>query len=181
MNRILAILIFVLFSISTTYGQKHSQVTLDSTSKLNNSKHKSPPAPLNPIGYTSDYEHILSATEIDTLNSIIKYFEKETTIQIAIVSIDSSYTTKDDFDDFITGLGRSWGVGQKDKNNGIIIGISTGLRKIRISNGDGIEKKLSDDETKKIIDERMLPEFKQEHYFEGLRKGMAAIMVKLKQ
>jgi uncharacterized protein len=179
MNKILPVLLIAFFTISTTYGQKDSLTAFDNKTDAATGKFKLPP-PSNPIGYTSDFEHILLPNEIDTLDLIIKHFENETTIQIAIVTIDSSYTTKEDFDDFITELANAWGVGYKSKNNGITIGISAGLRKIRISNGYGIEAKLSDNETKRIIDEIMLPEFKEGNYYNGLKKGLAVITVKLR-
>lgn len=76
-------------------------------------------------------------------------------------------------------MGNSWGVGKKEEKNGIIIGISSSLKKIRITNGYGIESKLSDTETKKIIDEVMIPAFKQAHFFEGLQKGLLSLIEKL--
>jgi uncharacterized protein len=135
---------------------------------------------LKPLGWTSDFEHIFTAAQIRELDSIVSQFEKETTNEIAIVTIDSTQTTKDKFDDFIPGLHNNWGVGKKIKNNGIVIGISAGLRSIRISNGYGIEPKLSDTETKKIIDNIIVPEYKKGNYFEGTKKGLLLIMQKIR-
>ena len=179
MNKILSILIIALFCISATYGQSDMGFGFDSTSKKVSAESKNTHFS-KPIGYTNDFEHILSPNEIDALDSIIKFFENETTIQIAIVTLDSSYVAKEKFDYFITALGNAWGVGQKNKKNGIMIGVSASLRKIKISNGYGIEAKLSDNETKKIIDEIILPEFKEGNYYKGLKKGLAAIMIKVR-
>jgi uncharacterized protein len=136
--------------------------------------------PIKPIGWTNDFEHIFSNSQINELDSIISSFEKQTTNEIAIVSIDSSCTTKEQFDSLILKIGNDWGVGKKGINNGIVIGISTRLRKIRISNGYGIEAKLTDAETKKIIDDIILPEFKKGNYFEGIKKGLIALMQKVR-
>jgi len=73
-------------------------------------------------------------------------------------------------------IGNHWGVGQKGKNNGVVIGIAPQLRKIRIENGYGIQKILSDEETKQIIDSLIIPEFRKADYFEGTRKGLMAII-----
>jgi uncharacterized protein len=135
--------------------------------------------PIKALGWTSDFEHIFTEDQILVLDSIISKFEKETTKEIAIVTIDSSWTTKENFDSLTLAIGRNWGVGKKDKNNGILIGISTGLRKIRIQNGYGIETILSDAETKKIIDDIIIPEFKNGNYFEGTKKGLLALMQKV--
>lgn len=136
--------------------------------------------PIKPLGWTSDFEHIFTEDQIFVLDSIICKFEKETTNEIAIVTIDSSWTTKESFDSLTLAIARNWGVGKKDKNNGILIGISTGLRKIRIQNGYGIETILSDTETKKIIDEIIIPEFKNGNYFEGAKNGLLALMQKFR-
>jgi uncharacterized protein len=132
------------------------------------------------LGWTSDYEHIFTEEQIFVLDSIISKFEMETTNEIAIVTIDSSWTTKENFDSLTLAVARNWGVGKKEKNNGILIGISTGLRKIRIQNGYGIESRLSDAETKKIIDDIIIPEFKNGNYFEGTKNGLLALMEKVR-
>lgn len=136
---------------------------------------------LQPLGWTSDYEHIFSEREIAELDSIIGKFEKETSIEIAILTFDSTWTSQDDFMKFTHEVANSWGVGKKDKKNGIMIAMSAGLRRIRILNGFGIEAVLSDEETKKILDEIMLPEFREGKYFNGIKNGLLAIINKLRE
>ena len=136
--------------------------------------------PIKSLGWTSDFEHIFSSDQISELDSIISNFEKETTNEIAIVTIESSWTTKESFDSLTLAIAKNWGIGKKGKNNGILIGISTGLRTIRIQNGYGIEAKLTDAETKKIIDDIILPEFKNGKYFEGTKSGLIALMQKVR-
>lgn len=136
--------------------------------------------PEKPLGWTSDYERIFTIEQIDTLNSIISKFESETTNEIAIVTINKSWTTPEKFDSLVVAIHNYWGVGKKEKNNGIVIGISAGLRRIRISNGYGIEAKFTDSETKKIIDDTVIPYFKASNYFQGAREGLLAIFQKLR-
>ena len=136
--------------------------------------------PIHSLGWTSDYEHIFSTDQILELDSIISKFEKETTNEIAIVTIDSSWTTKEKFDSLILTIANDWSVGKKGINNGIVIGISSGLRKIRINNGYGIEEKLTDTETKRIIEDIILPEFKKGNYFVGTKNGLLALMQKVR-
>lgn len=136
--------------------------------------------PARPLGWTSDFEQIFTSDQIVELDSIISRFEKETKNEIAIITIDSSSTTKEEFDKLILTISNSWGIGKKSLNNGITIGISTGLRKIRICNGYGIEVKLTDAETKKIVDDIILPEFKKGNYFTGTKKGLLTIMQKVR-
>ena len=136
--------------------------------------------PIKSLGWTSDYEHIFTSEQISELDSIIGKFEQETTNEIAIITIDSSWTTKERFDSLVLTIANDWGVGKKGLNNGIVIGISTGLRKIRINNGYGIETKLTDAETKKVIDDIILPEFKNGNYFKGTKNGVLELMLKIR-
>jgi uncharacterized protein len=132
------------------------------------------------LGWTSDYEKIFTKEQINELDSIIADFEKQSSNEIAIISIDSSWTTIEKFDNLTISIGEFWGVGKKDINNGIVIGISKGLRKIRISIGYGIEEKLTDEETKKIINDIIIPYFKKGMYFEGTKKGLSSIMQEIR-
>lgn len=138
------------------------------------------PHVIKPLGWTSDYEKIFTKEQINELDSIIADFEKQSSNEIAIISIDSSWTTIEKFDNLTISIGEFWGVGKKDINNGIVIGISKGLRKIRISNGYGIEEKLTDEETKKIINDIIIPYFKKGMYFEGIKKGLSSIMQEIR-
>lgn len=129
-----------------------------------------------PVGYVNDYENIYTDREEEVLDSLIKEFEDRTTIQIAIITIDSSMTTEDSLDALTLRFGNAWGVGQKGKNNGVVIGISQGYRRIRIQNGYGIEKFLSDNETKQIIDSAFIPNFRKAKYYEGTFNGLVELM-----
>jgi len=135
---------------------------------------------LLPVGFTNDFEHILTAEQIARLDSLAASFEKETGVEIAVVTIDSSVINKAGFESFIIHLSNEWGVGKKELHNGILIGVSIGLRKIRISTGYGIVPKLPDNEVKKMIDEIMIPEFRQQYYFDGIEKVMRTIITKLR-
>jgi uncharacterized protein len=132
------------------------------------------------IGYVNDFNHIFSAREIKSLDSLIAAFEKETTVEIALLTIDGSYCTADKFDSLVLATHNQWGVGKKGKNNGVLIGICNEFRKIRISNGYGIVKKLTDAESKRIIDNDIAPEFRKGKFYEGMRKALAAIMKELR-
>ncbi|UAY50898.1 TPM domain-containing protein [Ferruginibacter albus] len=170
MNRFL-IISFLFFGIATiSYGQKQEPEKKGII--LNR-------IPEKPIGWTNDYEHIFTAAQIDTLDYLLSIFNSETSNEVAIVTIDSNWSTKEKFDSLIIAIHNYWRVGEKTKNNGILIGISVKLRSIRISNGYGIEKKLSNSETKKIIDNVIIPYFKESNYFEGVRQGLLTIFQKI--
>lgn len=132
-----------------------------------------------PIGYTNDYEHLFSTDEAAFLDSILAHFEQKTAIQIALVTIDTTMTIREDFDNYVLRIGKVWAVGQADKRNGIIIGISRGYRKMRIEKDYGIEKVLSNSETKMIIDTAFIPSFKKGKYFDGTLNGLQTLIRRL--
>ena len=127
----------------------------------------------------NDFEFVFTPEQLEKLTLIIRNFEKETTNQIAVVSIDSigKYT---DFDQFAIDLSNYNGVGLKEKDNGLTIVFSKNLRKLRISTGYGTEKILTDEICKKIIDETIIPEFKNGEYYNGIEKGITELISKWK-
>ena len=170
-------------SINVGYGQVVSSSISDSITiwyhgEFNKNKSKIE-YPLDPIDWVNDFEHLFTNSEIYVLDSMISTFEKQTTIEIAILTVDSSFVKPEEFDNMVTTMARIWGVGKKDKNNGLIIGISATLRKIRISTGLGIEKILSDVEAKNIIEEIIIPEFKNANFYQGIKNALIAIITKL--
>lgn len=133
-----------------------------------------------PTGWVNDYEGLYADEEELVLDSIISIFKSETGFEFALVTIDTIYTTEDKFDELTLRIASSWGVGEKGKDNGILIGISRGHRKIRINNGFGIEKLITDNETKEIIDNYFIPYFKTGQYFPGTLTGLTELIKLLK-
>lgn len=131
-----------------------------------------------PGGYVNDFENIFTAAEEHTLDSLIRAYDKETTVQIAIVTLDTTMVgpTDSDMFDVTLKIADSWGVGDKDKDNGVLIGISKGRRRMRIQNGLGTEKVMSDKKTGEIIDNYFIPHFKEDRYFTGTYEGLKQIM-----
>lgn len=137
------------------------------------------------VNWTTDYEGILSNAEEEKLNNLISNFEKETSIEIAIVTIDTIKVSKENFDDLSLHIAKNWTVGKKGKDNGVLIGFSKEYRKIRIELGDGTIKVLSEKETKEIIENNFIPEFLKGRYYQGLLNGtmklMEVLRMKIKQ
>ncbi|WP_405377578.1 TPM domain-containing protein [Nonlabens sp. Asnod3-A02] len=127
----------------------------------------------------NDYEFVFTMEQLENLTLKIREFEQNTTNQIAIVSIKSigKYT---DFDKFAIDLSNYNGIGLKEKDNGLSIVFSKNLRKIRISTGIGTEKILTDEICKNIIDQTIIPEFKDGNYYNGIEKGLTELIAKWK-
>ena len=169
------ITILSLFSILavTACGQKRQTPQIESY--FNKSEIQKYEKPFNSgIG---DYEKIFTENQKNELDSIIKRFAEETSNQIALVTIDSIGPYKS-LMEFTTDIGNYWGVGQKEKNNGLIITFSKKRRQVWIGAGYGTEKILNDVVLKHIIDSLMTPNFKQEKYFEGIKSGMLGCIEK---
>lgn len=124
-----------------------------------------------PIGYVSDFEDILTPEQEKTLTDLITLYEQKTTNEIVVVTI-SSTEPYSDFDQYAADLSNEWGVGKKEKNNGLTIVLSKTLKSIRISTGIGTEKALPDEVCKSIIDQFMVPKFKEGQYYESISQGL---------
>ena len=157
-------LLFFLISYST--NALAQQPTLDSVPKA--------------TGWVNDFENIFTDKQEQKLSQLIADFEKQTTVEIAVLTLDTIAITNDNFDAYILAVANRWGVGKAGKDNGVVIGISKGLRYISVQNGYGIERELTDAETKQIIDEHFIPKFKRGKYFKGTKAGLQALMTELK-
>lgn len=120
----------------------------------------------------------LSASEVDSLETKLSAFEKETSNQIVIVIVD-------DLDglepfDYATQLGRAWGVGQTQLDNGIVILIKPtggeGQRNLFIAVGYGLEGVIPDLTTKQIRETEMYPYFKTGQYYIALDRATNVLM-----
>ncbi len=129
----------------------------------------------NPTGWVSDFENIFTVEQEKTLDSLIAEYEKRTTTEISVITIPTSATDKDRFDELTQFIANTWGVGKMDKENGILIAISKGHRMIRIQNGLGIEKLITDNQTKQIIDQIIIANFKTDDFYKGIFDGIQEI------
>jgi len=100
--------------------------------------------------------------------------EQKTTRQVVVVTIKSLEGRS--IEDLGVRLGRAWGIGQKDKNNGVLLIVAPNERKVRIEVGYGLEGELTDAVAKLIIQESILPDFRQGNMVGGIVSGTEAII-----
>ncbi|SDR98097.1 uncharacterized protein SAMN04515667_1133 [Formosa sp. Hel1_31_208] len=122
-----------------------------------------------------DLSHIFYDAQIDSLSAKIIAYENQSTNEIVILTVDS-IAPFEDLHIYSSAIGNYWGVGKKDKNNGLVIVFLKTQRRIWLSTGDGATKVLTDSICQKIIDQRMIPYFKEGNYYLGLDKGLDAII-----
>ena len=121
-----------------------------------------------------DYEGILTARQIQSLDSLYQDHETKTTNQFCLITTPN-YGQDTSIDSYALHTFSRLGIGRKEINNGVLIVLSQANHRVRISTGLGTEKVLTDSYAKKIIDSIMIPEFKNNNYYEGIWQGSKAI------
>lgn len=132
-----------------------------------------------PIGFVNDFEELLSIEEVSKLENLLINYEKQTSNEIVIITI-SDTQNEADFDTYALDLAKNWGVGKKHKDNGLVIVISNQLGKIRICTGTGTEKALTDEICGTILQENIIPNFKNGEIYNGIESGVKALIEKWK-
>lgn len=117
-------------------------------------------------GHVNDYASILTQTQSNELETTLSTYEKNTSIQIVIVTIKS--LNDESIEEYTNELANYWKIGQSEIDNGLVILVSLEDRQWRIETGYGLEAYLPD-----IIcadlGENITDNFKKQQYFEGLR------------
>ena len=128
----------------------------------------------SPEGYVNDYTNTLTYEQKDALESKVSTFEQESTNEIAVVIIDSM---KGDYiENFAVKLFESWGIGKEKEDNGVLILVSMSERQMRIEVGYGLEGSLTDAQASSIIKNVMVPNFKENGYYEGIDQSVDKII-----
>jgi uncharacterized protein len=122
--------------------------------------------PGRPTGFVNDFAGLLTLEQGQALEDKLANFEKETTNEISVVIIES--LQGDTIENFAVELFEEWGIGKKDKDNGVLILIAEEEREIRIEVGYGLEGFLTDAQSYWIIDKVMVPSFREGNYYEGI-------------
>lgn len=132
------------------------------------------PEPKSPRQLVNDYAGMLNGTERETLEQKLRAYNDSTSTQITVVIVKSTLPYPPG--DYAFELGRRWGVGQKDKDNGVVLLWASDDRKIFIATGRGMEGALPDAIAKRIITNVISPEFKQKMFYRGLDRGTDEII-----
>jgi uncharacterized protein len=152
LNKLFPIIVFLLFS-TILHAQKF---------------------PAKPNRLVNDYTQTLSAQQIEQLEQKLVAFDDSTSTQIAVVLIKSLEGY--DVSDYGVRLAETWGIGGAKNNNGVLLLVSLGDRKVTIQTGYGVEGALPDAIAKRIIEREITPNFRAGDYFTGLEEGTNAII-----
>jgi uncharacterized protein len=125
-------------------------------------------------GRVNDYARLLSPEAAARLEQKLAGFERETSNQIAVLTVPS--LEGDTIDQFAIRVAEQWKLGQTGKDNGVLMVIASGERKVRIEVGMGLQGVLPDITASRIIREVMRPDLKSGNFDRAVNVGVDAIM-----
>jgi uncharacterized protein len=124
----------------------------------------------SPPKLINDFSGILNSDEAKTLEQKLVKFNDSTSTQIAVVTLDDLQGM--DKAEFAQRLAEKWGIGQKGKSNGILILIkptgAKGQKQAYIAVGYGLEPVIPDAIAKRIVENEMIPNFKNNDFYKGI-------------
>ena len=113
-----------------------------------------------------DLAGILDEARARSLDARLATFERESSTQIVVATIPS--LEGEEIADVANRLFERWGLGQKDENNGVLLLVAIGDRRARIEVGYGLEDRLTDALSRRILEDRLFPAFRQKRYADGI-------------
>jgi uncharacterized protein len=130
-----------------------------------------------PPKLVNDFAGLLTGEEVNVLERKLVSFNDSTSTQIAIVIVKdlNGYAPSD----YAQRLGEKWGVGQKGRNNGILILVKTKTDtkgEVQIATGYGVEGPIPDLACLDIVNNEILPSFRNGDYYGGLSNATNTIM-----
>jgi len=138
------------------------------------------PYPNPDAGYVTDLAGLLTGDEEERLERWLWQVESRTKVEVIVVTIDSigDYpgTANGSIEAFARGLFDKYGIGNKPKNDGVLLLVARGDRKARIELGAGYGR-ARDADSRRIMNKVILPRFKKDEYAEGITDGVKALML----
>ncbi|WP_127447730.1 YgcG family protein [Veillonella sp. 3310] len=117
-------------------------------------------------GYVLDQTQTLTKEEINTMNRMGLELQKKTKAQIAVLLIPT--LEGEDVSDYANRVFRAWGIGDKEKNNGVLFLIALKDKQMRIEVGYGLEGAINDGKAGEILDQYTIPYFQKGKFGPGV-------------
>jgi uncharacterized protein len=122
----------------------------------------------------TDLAGVLTLDQAASMEERLRQFEASDSTQIAVLIIPS--LEGEVLEDFSERVATAWRLGQKGRDNGALLLVALKERRVRIEAGYGLEPTLTDARSRRIIQNEILPAFRQQQYYEGIDAGVTAIM-----
>ncbi len=130
-------------------------------------------AKLQHHGLVNDFAGVIDPGDEILISNLVVEVQQKTTAAIAVVTLRS--LEGGDVVEFAGKLFEKWGLGEKGKNNGVLLLASIDDRKLRIEVGYGLEGAINDAKAGRILDEQLIPGFKEQQYGAGLYNATVAL------
>lgn len=130
-------------------------------------------SPGHATGYVNDFAHVLSQETVQNLNTELARFEASTSNEVAVVTVQNMHG--DYIENYAVQLFKEWGIGKKDKDNGVLLLLAIDERKLRIEVGYGLEGALPDSVAQRIVTNDMTPLLKAVNYDSAVTVGVQGI------
>ena len=131
--------------------------------------------PPKPSRYFNDYARVVPTQQASALNQRLEQFERDTSNQL-VVAVFPRMESASSIEDYTVRIAQSWGVGEKQRDNGVILFVFLADRKMYIQVGYGLEGALPDALGQTIIQNELKPRFRQGDYAGGLDAATRAII-----
>ena len=125
--------------------------------------------------YVPDQTNSLSGSELAALEEKLSDFDKTSSTQVVVVIVPTIESGS--LEETSLRIAEENGIGQNDKNNGVLLFVAKGDRKIRIEVGYGLEGILTDVVSGQIIRREIAPQFREGRFFRGINAGVDAIIL----
>lgn len=135
------------------------------------------PARPNPPRLVNDFAHVMTADQVVSLERKLVDYDDSTSVQIAIVTV--SDIGDNAIEDYALKIFRTWGIGNKKTNNGVLVLADIRDHKVYIQTGLGLEGAIPDVTAKSIIDNEIVPNFRgggQDNYYRGFDLAADALI-----
>lgn len=133
------------------------------------------PARPKPFKFVNDQASLLAPADAKKLEGGLRHYADETGTQVVVVTVPTLGGR--DVADYGRALGNAWGVGQRGKNNGIVVLVGAKEHQMTIQAGSGLSSSITPEITSRVLNQQMKPNFKQGNYFAGLREGLNTLML----
>lgn len=123
--------------------------------------------------FINDFSDVVSENDADKIYKKGVELQEKTGAQLVAVTLDS--TSGEEISEYATELGRKWGLGEKDKDNGVLILLAAEDRNIFIAVGRGLEGALPDSKTGRLLDIYAIPYLSKDDFSAGITEVYSAV------
>jgi uncharacterized protein len=132
-----------------------------------------PSYPTRPEGFVSDLARVFSPDDLTYLEGMLRDLERTTTAELAVVTVPTTQPAT--IEEYAVKLFERWGIGKKDRGNGVLLFLAMDDRQVKIEVGYGLEGAITDGTAGSVLDRYVVPRFKEGKYAAGLTDGAKAL------